>query len=156
MADISYPITKEQLQKGFLIKKQIEINERNKCIEEYIQNEINIISTQIINNTIDEAKYNNLESLIISNKIDDKKLEEIFIKIKEQQIYLYYFKQINDINNLRIKKINEKIGYYKTTMLTKTEIDNIKQRIYILLKERFPDCIIQMDPLKMYILIDWN
>jgi len=46
--------------------------------------------------------------------------------------------------------------YNKITKITQEELNNLKDQIYSKLKDRFPDCLIQMDPLKTYILIDWN
>ena len=44
----------------------------------------------------------------------------------------------------------------KMNVISETEIDEIKLKIFEGLKERFPDCLIQIDPLKTYIIIDWN
>jgi hypothetical protein len=176
MDDITTPIAKEQLQKGFLIKKEININIENKFIKEYIDNEIKGIIRYIINNTIDETLYNELqkdtkieytnyedeetgENIELSQivKKNEKDKIELLNKIKERQRYIYYFKCKSDgLHPPHGDFQKSTFGYLTTKILSKTELDNIKDQIYSKVKEIFPDCIIQIDPLKTYILIDWN
>jgi len=185
---IETPITKDQLQKGFLIKYKIMENIKNKVLNEFITKTINEIILLIISNTIDEQTYKELkkdttieytnyededgEIIETSQKVIKKTEQEknvIKDKVKSIQKIKYEFKSnnnkhdllsvLNNIGREYIMQYPRKLADFnciKIITITETELDNIKDQIYNKLKERFPDCLIQMDPLKMYILIDWN
>jgi hypothetical protein len=54
---LKFPITKATLQTGFNLKKNIIETEKKNVLDNYINNEINLISYKIINSTIDEETY---------------------------------------------------------------------------------------------------
>jgi hypothetical protein len=185
---IESPITKDQLQKGFLIKYKIMEDIKNKVLNEFITKTINEIILLIVSNTIDEQTYKELkkdttieytnyededgEIIQTSQKVIKKTKQEknvIKDKVKSIQKIKYEFKSnnnkhdllnvLNNIGRQYIMQYSPKLADYncmKIITITETDIDNIKDQIYSKLKEIFPDCIIQMDPLKTYILIDWN
>jgi len=135
---IQFPITKEQIKKGEIFKKQIEeeilVSIKKKIFEQYIKNELDRITLKIINNS---------ES-----------------KIKREK-YLFNTIQIAIRLQMKIEEFEKtyiigKHNFFNNTKISKLEIIEIKNRIYDKLKEIFPDCSIQIDPLKTYILIDWN
>ena len=136
------PITKDELKKN-IIKKQIIRGIKNNFINEYIKSIINEITILIINNT--KVKYD-----FKSNNF----------RRSDSCRYPDYIQSINiDFNQYRTKypffsSLAEPSD--PVTKITETDIDNIKDQIYSKLKEIFSECIIQMDPLKTYILIDWN
>jgi len=163
---IQYPISKDTLQKGFNLRRQIEKNVRNKFIDEYIDKEVDEICLNIINNTVNEELYlesvkNTIEVNIVkteenqdkkyiyySDKLERerKKAEEL---IKKKQQYLYEFRLIE--NQFKFSKTK-----YCYASFNEEELNFMKDQIYKKLKERFLDISIQMDPIKNYILIDWN
>jgi len=192
---IKYPITKEQLQKGFNITNEIIVNEKKQFLDKNIKEKLELISGEIIKRTINEKAYNELKS-------NNKKKNEVGIKdiINDVQKFKFEFKETNIeqknsfgsfsnelnadfykhissiwnydnpqnmqyiIQNLPYQYYNQvqyRLSDYQNLMpiikpLSETEIDEIKLKIFEGLKERFPDCLIQIDPLKTYIIIDWN
>jgi hypothetical protein len=134
---IQFPITKEQIKKGALFKKQIEeeilVDIKKKIFEQYIKNELDKITLKIINNS--ESKIKREKYLFNTIQI------AIRLQMKIEEFEKTYMGKHKFFNNAKISEL---------------EIIEIKNRIYDKLKEIFPDCIIQMDPLKTYILIDWN
>jgi len=185
---IETPITKDQLQKGFIIKYKIMEDIKNKVINEFITKTINEIILLIVSNTIDEQTYKELKkdtTIEYTNYEDEdgeiietsqkviKKTEQqknvIKDKVKSIQKIKYEFKSdfigsnlLSDLNNIVRQYIMQyphklsNIVNADKILITDTELDNIKDQIYSKLNERFTDCIIQMDQLKLYILIDWN
>ena len=176
-----YPITKKQLQTGFILKNKITDNIKKEFIDKYVLEELNIISIAIINKTIDENIYNelNTHTTIEYNEYDDDNDVEItkivnktegqkkiiFDRVKELQSYKYEFtsnisrpKCENILNKLNAGYTNEIHKLYSISIFNNNPnlLDEIKLKIFNGLKERFPDCLIQIDPLKTYILIDWN
>ena len=158
MLDISkivYPIKKEQLQMFFNIRKELIEKEKKDKIDKYIKEKIEHISSLIISNTIREFEYNEListtkavydliedddtgETVEQPKRIISKTEDEIKImkdKIKNRQQVIYKFE--NDRN----KQLPD---------------ESIKMGIMNGLVERFPDCSIQIDPIKSYLFIDWN
>jgi hypothetical protein len=150
---IETPITKEQLQKGYIIKNKIIEDIKKKSINEVIEKTINEIILLIISNTIDESIHKEV-----------KKTEQEINKIKRMQKLKYKFDNIFG-KSLSIELytiFNKYITQYPTKFnmkyipITEKELNIVKKQIYEQLKEKLPDCKIEMDSFKSFILIDWN
>lgn len=195
---IKYPITKDQLQKGFNIVNEIIVNEKKQYLEKYINEKLELISGEIIKRTINEKAYNELKSNnkkknvigIIEVGIKDiiNDIQKFKFEFKEtnigqknsfgsfsNELNVDFYKHISSIWNMQYKiqnlpyqyfkyehyQVQYRLSDYQNSMpiikpLSENEIDEIKLKIFEGLKERFPDCLIQIDPLKTYIIIDWN
>jgi len=180
MLDISkivYPIKKEQLQMFFNLRKELIEKEKKDKIDKYIKGKIDHISSLIISNTIREFEYNELISAtkVVYDYIEDdetgetvegpkrivsKTEDEIKIikdKIKNRQQVIYKFE--SDFNRqLPDKTKNRQQFNYKFENDTNGQLpdESVKMGIINALIERFPDCSIQIDPIKTYLFIDWN
>jgi len=168
-----YPITKKQLQTGFILKNKITDKIKKEFFDKCILEELNKISIEIIKKTINEDLYNelNTHTTIEYNEYNDDndiKIKKIVTKteqqkkriidhVREMQSYKYNFTSniLDRFNNGYTNQIRELCSnsrYVNDPNL----FDEFKLKIFNGLKERFPDCLIQIDPLKTYILIDWN
>jgi len=151
---MNFPITKEQLQKGFELKNNININEKKLFIEQYIKDILEMVSIQIIKKTVDEYTYINNNNFNI-NEIQKFKFDLNFGNING------IFR--NEMNNFWNKNYDYNYNIYNCNThipifypILEDEITDIKMKILEGLKERFPDCSIEIDSLQTYILIDWN
>jgi hypothetical protein len=179
MLDISkivYPIKKEQLQMFFNLRKELIEKEKKDKIDKYIKEKIDHISSLIINNTINEFEYNEListtkvvydyiededtgETVEESKRIVSKTENEIKIikdKIKNRQQVIYKFE--SDYNRqLPDKTKRQQVNYkFENDPNGQLPDESVKMSIMNALIERFPDCSIQIDPIKTYLFIDWN
>ena len=148
-----YPITKKQLQTGFILKNKITDMIKNEFFDKCVIEELNKISIEIVKKTINEQLYNQLTT----TEYDDVQKKRIIDRVKEMQSYKYNFTSniLDRLNNGYINQMRELCSnsiYVNDPNL----LDEFKLKIFNGLKERFPDCLIQIDPLKTYILIDWN
>ena len=180
MLDISkivYPIKKEQLQMFFNIRKELIEKEKKERIDKYIKEKIDHISSLIINNTINEFEYNELISTtkVVYDYIEDDETGEgvdgpkrivsktedeiktIKNKIKNRQYLIYKFESDYNRQNPDKTKNREQVNYkFGNDPNVQLPDETVKIGIMNALIERFPDCSIQIDPIKSYLFIDWN
>jgi hypothetical protein len=78
-------------------------------------------------------------------------IQKIVKKTEEQKKYI-----IDKVREMQKFKYEFKYPIRSEYAITQNEFESIKLKIFEELKVRFPDCLIQIDPLKTYILIDWN
>jgi hypothetical protein len=171
---LTFPITKSQLHNGFLIKKNISEIEKTKLLENYIKDEIKLISHKIIASTINEKIHsrlcNNLMTKIIPKVNTEKKCIETIkvicersqeetstIKdtVRKEQILTYYFTlSINELN----KKLNNNIKHinYISNSINESDLINSKMQILEGLRNNFPDTLIEIDDKHTHLTIDWN
>lgn len=158
MLDISkivYPIKKEQLQMFFNLRKELIEKEKKDKIDKYIKEKIDHISSLIISNTIREFEYNELISAtkVVYDYIEDDETGETvegpkrIVSKTEDEI-----KIIKD----KIKNRQQVIYKFESDFNRQLPNESIKMGIMNALIERFPDCSIQIDPIKTYLFIDWN
>jgi hypothetical protein len=158
MLDISkivYPIKKEQLQMFFNLRKELIEKENKDKIDKYIKEKIDHISSLIISNTIREFEYNELISAtkVVYDYIEDEETGETVEGPKR-----IVSKTENEIKIIKDKIKNRQQVIYKFESDYNRQLPNesIKMGIMNALIERFPDCSIQIDPIKTYLFIDWN
>ena len=170
----TFPITKSQLHNGFLIKKSISEIEKTKLLDNYIKEEIELISYKIIASTINEKVHarlcNNLTTKIIPKLNTEKKciesikvicersIEETNIlksTVKKEQTMTYHFTssiiELNKKLNYNIKHIN-----YISNSINESDLINSKMQILEGLRNNFPDTIIEIDDKHTHLIIDWN
>lgn len=160
MDKITYPITKSQLQKGFEIKDSIRKKLVAEFVDAYIDNQIFIIASNMIKQTISPEEY-----AILSGErtmVDNQSKERCMYSIRPKQQYKYVYPRldqfvsdIRDYLNTKYKKIFAET-YDAGSTIPKEQYDYIKTIIFNNLQSKFPDLSILTDPLKEYILIDWN
>lgn len=158
MLDISkivYPIKKEQLQMFFNIRKELIEKEKKDKIDKYIKDKIDHISSLIINNTINEFEYNELISTtkVVYDYIEDDETGEGVDGPK--RIVSKSEDEIKTIKN-KIKNRQYLIYKFESDFNKQSPNELVKMGIMNGLIERFPDCSIQIDPIKSYLFIDWN
>jgi hypothetical protein len=158
MLDISkivYPIKKEQLQMFFNLRKELIEKEKKDKIDKYIKEKIDHISSLIISNTIREFEYNELISAtkVVYDYIEDEETGETVEGPKR-----IVSKTENEIKIIKDKIKNRQQVIYKFESDYNRQLPNESIKIGIMnaLIERFPDCSIQIDPIKTYLFIDWN
>jgi hypothetical protein len=158
MLDISkivYPIKKEQLQMFFNLRKELIEKEKKDKIDKYIKEKIDHISSLIISNTIREFEYNELISVtkVVYDYIEDDETGETVEGPKR-----IVSKTENEIKIIKDKIKNRQQVIYKFESDFNRQLPNesVKMGIMNALIERFPDCSIQIDPIKTYLFIDWN
>jgi hypothetical protein len=158
MLDISkivYPIKKEQLQMFFNLRKELIEKEKKDKIDKYIKEKIDHISSLIISNTIREFEYNELISAtkVVYDYIEDDETGETVEGPKR-----IVSKTENEIKIIKDKIKNRQQVIYKFESDYNRQLPNESIKIGIMnaLIERFPDCSIQIDPIKTYLFIDWN
>ena len=158
MFDISkivYPIKKEQLQMFFNLRKELIEKEKKDKIDKYIKEKIDHISSLIISNTIREFEYNELISTtkVIYDYIEDDETGETVEGPKR-----IVSKTENEIKIIKDKIKNRQQLIYKFENDRNKQLpdESVKMSIMNGLLERFPDCSIQIDPIKSYLFIDWN
>jgi hypothetical protein len=83
-------------------------------------------------------------------------------RLKETQKYIYNFIDLQSFNaslqcsmRQQMSVLEENMCHTENTV-TQQQYEEIKITIYMILQTRFPDILIQTDPLKSYILIDWS
>ena len=114
---------------------------------------VKYISWMIVGNHLDKTKVYKYDIITRHNKRGDldllTQLNDLFAKREIHSPYLVVTPLISndDIAPFGIRYDN---GF------TANECNQTIDRIIDGLKELFPDCLIQIDPLKTYILIDWN
>ena len=160
MNHLEYPITKAQILKGYELKDQIRDKLKKEYIENYIKEQLDLITSNIMKQTISPSEYTAIIDINEKKRIDEK--NRIMDRIKETQKYIYRFSDINSFISLLVPSIKKQMStlegniYCTEITTTKKEYEEIKITIYTILQTRFPDILIQIDPLKEYILIDWS
>lgn len=171
---LTFPITKSQLQNGFLIKQNISEIEKTKLLDNYVKEEIDLISYKIIANTINEKVHsrlcNNLTTKIIPKLNTEKKCIEtikvicerseeetniIKANVRKEQILTYHFtSSINELN----KKLNNNLKHINhiPNSINDYDLNNSKIQILEGLRNNFPDTIIEIDDKHTHLIIDWN
>jgi hypothetical protein len=168
---LHFPISKAQLQSGFILKKNIVETEKKNILNTYINNELDIISCKIINSTIDETHYNNLKNNMVMKYIPrintEKKCIETICKSsdKENNCFKTHIGKIQKLIykfEISIDKLNErlnnniKIINYTSNSINETDLNDAKLKILEGLILRFPDSVITMDDQQTCLTIDWN
>jgi hypothetical protein len=158
---LEYPISKKDLHKGFNIKKRMDEKVKKEFLDKYVKDQLDIIAIEILKNTIHEYMYNELNSntsVEYSGNDDEletgefiNQIQKIVKKTEEQKKYI-----IDKVREMQKFKYEFKYPIRSEYAITQNEFESIKLKIFEELKVRFPDCLIQIDPLKTYILIDWN
>jgi hypothetical protein len=160
---IKSPISKIQLQQGFKIRNHFKELYKKDFIANYIEEQLTIICKNIFHRMISENEYMNLynssDSYFIDRKSEGTSIDKYNIKEKQKYKYeiMYYSTFATKINiyikeKLFILDNNESLS----NIVTKEEFEEIKMEILNEVQKRFPDSLVQIDPLKEYILIDWN
>jgi hypothetical protein len=148
-------IKKEQLQMFFNLRKELIEKEKKDKIDKYIKEKIDHISSLIISNTIREFEYNELISAtkVVYDYIEDDETGETVEGPKR-----IVSKTENEIKIIKDKIKNRQQVIYKFESDYNRQLPNESIKIGIMnaLIERFPDCSIQIDPIKTYLFIDWN
>ena len=109
----------------------------------------------------DEGNYIEPIQKIVKKTEAQKKY--IMDKVREMQKFKYEFKPSNGNYGILLHQLNQRFqsGHRFSqnqlrSQISKNELESVQLKIFEELKVRFPDCLIQIDPLKTYILIDWN
>ena len=146
---VKFPLTKANLQNNADIMKQVIHNEKIQFLLETIKKQLDLISLNVLQKTYTTD--------IILTKNTDTTFKYDFEKELTINQYRGYdaFNVLNEVFNEKMIANNFKntISY---KCITKEDYEGVKMKIVEGLKERFPDSLIQIDPLKTYIYINWT
>jgi hypothetical protein len=138
---LTFPISKAQLKHGYIIKAELDEKNKQAYFDSYTKKAIDDITLQIIAKSpsaLHEA--GDASCLSLSYFFKPKKNEKFKTLLDELNFLIYH-----DSPTL----------YYTQLTITEAELDTIKDNIRKGLLERFPDTLIQLDPLKTYLYISW-
>ena len=147
---VKFQLTKANLQNNADIMKQVIHNEKIQFLLETIKKQIDLISLNVLQKTY-------MLSINVSKKDTDTTFKYDFEKELTMNQYRGYdaFHVLNEVFNDKMIANNFKntISY---KYITTEDYEGVKMKIVEGLKERFPDSLIQIDPLKTYIYINWT
>jgi hypothetical protein len=128
---MEFPITRLKLHDGggYYLKKEIYDKEFTKILTKYVTDQI------------EKIVYNMIKSLPNTP----------CTVIPADQKYIYIFEE-PDLTNYELEKINQ-LKYFSEKISLKSHVSSL---IYDHMKRLFPDCDITLDPMRIYLSIDWS
>ena len=153
---LKYPITKEQLLKGYIIKAELFHQDKKMKMDIYTDEKVDSISSLIIEKTIDKEMYDDYiceYRYVYSEGEEDE--DGNWTPGKKRLVYKS--EQLKEVIKEEILK-KQQLTYHFDKMFSFNYMvdDEVKNIILQKLKEKFPDTRIEMGPLKNYLFIDWN